>query len=374
MREYAMLRDFVIQHKSQSHLCICNTDLFHGTLDTGIYGFPHQGGEGTKSFWRAAASMYNIGPNDLIFLYRTKGEVKGCRQIHGPFAIKCVDGNSATYYDPNSCHFPITLNGGDTDCKVRFLFEPLTTECISISNNFELIKKYESKEIWGYRHPAVMNIGAARKKSVTSFTLAQTLVLLDLLYTHGESRFPLQSGVPGSETLRHYGGLGAGDAFRLDENYLLRSRVHDEAFLYAYILRGLKHPGGAVGSRLMLNFGEINNALTGIDFSEIAVNAMLEVVVSPHLQDELDIVLTDKHDRTLLFMEIKNGAVDQTAVDQAQNYIDLLSAIHPGKSVYANVIGSSKDASVSVRSEFVGRLRLVTFQRDSRGFLTFSTA
>src|SRR5699024_27092 len=143
---------------------------------------------------------------DLIFLYRTNGENPSCKEIHGPFKIKVDNGFPALFYDLNSTHYPIKVND-ITDCKVRFLFEPLTEKVYSIRNNYELIKKFEAKDIWGYRHPSVMNIGAARKKSVTSYTKKQTLVILDLMTKFGAVRHTVNKSIPLEKHVKYYNNL-----------------------------------------------------------------------------------------------------------------------------------------------------------------------
>ena len=372
--------DYVEANNSQSHLCICNTDLFDGTVVNGVYGFPHQGVAQLKSFWRAISSMYNIGPKDLIFLYRTKGDVDGCQEINGPFKIHVENNDPAIYYDRNSTDFPIKIKGS-VDCKVRFLFESPDRRIASIYNNFELIKKFEKKEIWGYRHPAVMNIGAARKKSVTSFTHKQTLTLLDLLINFGSLRQLIPHNTPVKQRIGYYQTLSSSTSskrFLLDDSFLLKANTNDEAFLYAYILRGLKHPVSSLHADIISDFSSINDDMLssgcGKSFSDFTVNAMMEVIISPHLQDELDIVLFDKDDSNMFFMEMKEGPIDQSAVLQTQNYLDLFEAIFPSKCIFADVIGSGKDVNVKVDKKFADRLRLVKYTKDaSTGKLAFTS-
>jgi len=277
--------DFVKKSKSQSHLCICNTNLFDESVNAGVYGFPHSGGKYTKSFWRSVSGLYNIGPNDLVFLYRTNGDVPGCKQIHGPFKIHCVDGHTAIYYDPKSTQFPMTV-GIDSDCKARFLFETIIPEIYSIANNFELIKKYETKEIWGYRHPAVMNIGAARKKSITSFTVKQTITILELLRDFGEIRQILSHKLPHQKHLDFFKTL----KYKFNDNFIMSADVNDEAVLYSYLLQGLCNPLSAIRSTLVSDFEQINKGILNGTFASISENSMLEIIVSPHLQDEMVIL------------------------------------------------------------------------------------
>lgn len=364
------IRKFVVENNSQSHLCICNTDLFEDSINDGVYGFPHQGTSRTKSFWRAVASMYNMGSNDLIFIYRTNGEVPGCKEIHGPFKIKSINELPAIYYELDSSFYPMKIKGA-TDCKVRFLFSNMINEYKSISDNYEIIKKFESKQIWGYRHPSVMNIGAARKKSVTSFTNKQTILLLDLLETIGVTRGTINSPTPLNKNVLHYNSLNNIDAYQLDDYLLTSSNTSDEAFLYSYILRGVKTTSSIISKQLMQEFTKINSNLLDISFEEISVNAMLEVIISPHLQEELDIVLMNKDDSRMLILEIKSGIVDQIAINQTVKYLDLLGSIFPERKIYANIIGLDKDPISKIPNKFQDKIAIVKYNRTKKGFLNF---
>lgn len=369
--------EFVRNNGSQSHLCICNDALFNDTVTNGIYGFPHEGTSRTKSFWRAVASMYNIGPSDLIFLYRTKGDHPGCQEINGPFMIYAENNKPVIYYDLESPDFPMEV-GGSADCKVRFLFKKTTPNVYSISDKYELIKKYETKDIWGYRHPAVMNIGAARKKSVTSFTCKQTLLILSLIREFGEVRFTLPGEIPSTGRRNYYHSLSHdGYHFPLNDDFLLSTNTADEAFLYAYILRGLRTPSSKLHNEVMKDFSLINDkmltASCNKQFSDLAVNVMMETIISPHLQEELDIVLMDKEDSAILFFEVKVDLVTQDDIHQTQKYLDLLRVIFPKRTVCANVIGSGKDFGVKVDVEFEKLIKLVSYNRNTNGIVRFSS-
>jgi hypothetical protein len=368
--KFEAIKEYVIENNSQSHLCICNTHLFTDSVNNGVYGFPHQGTSQTKSFWRAVASMYNISPHDLIFIYRTNGDVPGCKEIHGPFKVASTDGLPVIYYELDSNHYPMKIQD-QTDCKVRFLFQNLFNKLVSLPDNFELIKKFESKEIWGYRHPSVMNIGAARKKSVTSFTNKQTLLLLDLLEKLGTTRAEINHNIPLDKHLLHYDSLKGKSAYKLDDTFLISSYTHDEAFLYAYILRGLKVASSTISKYLMQDFTEINSNLLDIPFGKISTNAMLEAIISPHLQDELDIVLMNKDDSRMLFLEIKSGSIDQLAINQTIKYIDLLAAIFPERKVYANIIGQDKDITAIIPDSFKDKILMVKYIKTKEGFIRF---
>lgn len=367
------IKEYARNYKSQSHLCICNTNFFSDSINNGIYGFPHQGTSRTKSFWRALASMYNIGPHDLIFIYRTNGDMGGCKEIHGPFKIDIIDGFPAIFYELDSDFHPMKINN-KTDCKVRFLFNAITSKCNSISDNYELIKKFESKEIWGYRHPAVMNIGAARKKSVTSFTNKQTLLLIELLELFGEYRFDVNNDIPLSKHRNHFSSLNSDTSFRLDDSFLLNSTTNDEAFLYSYLLRGLKCPNSKVSSRLVRDFEKINSNIIDIPFTKISSNAMLETIISPHLQDELDLVLMDEDDSRMLLLEIKNGIINEDAMTQTIKYLDLLATIFPERKIYANIIGRGKEVNLTIHPNFIDKIALVKYVRNGDGLIHFENA
>lgn len=359
--------DYVRNNGSQAHLCICNDSLFEGTITNGVYGFPHAGINQLKSFWRAVSSMYNIGPNDLVFLYRTKGDNPGCQEINGPFKVYGIGQKPAIYYDQNSRDFPMFVEG-ETDCKVRFLFESFDNKVYSITDNYGLIKKFESKEIWGYRHPAVMNIGAARKKSVTSFTNKQTLLLLDMIQKFGKLRYKLKTTIPAQKRVGYYTSLSKSKrSFKLDDDFLLSANTNDEAFLYGYILRAIKTPTSLMHREVISDFSAINDGMIkgaiNKGFTAMTANAMMEVIISPHLQDELDVVLLDSDDQNMLFFEVKEGAIKKEDVIQTQEYVDLLKAIFPAKNIFANVIGSGKDNNVVVDRGFSDRIKLVEYSR-----------
>ena len=70
----------------------------------------------------------------------------------------------------------------------------------------------------------------------------------------------------------------------------------------------------------------------------------------------------------------KEGPIDQSAVLQTQNYLDLFEAIFPSKCIFADVIGSGKDVNVKVDKKFADRLRLVKYTKDaSTGKLAFTS-
>lgn len=362
--DWKAIKKYAVENKSQSHLCICNTDLFEETIVNGIYGFPHSGTSRLKSFWRSIASMYNIGKNDLIFIYRTNGNFAGCKEIHGPFKIFDVNGQPSTYYDLNSQDYSMDIKG-ETDCKVRFLFSKFENDVYSIADNYQLIQRYESREIWGYRHPAVMNIGAARKKSVAAFTNKQTLIFLDLFEQFGVKREILTETIPNQERINYYDNIEQNKFnFKINGDFLAANYAKDEAYLYSYFISGLKNSNNNHSTELINDFTLINNPIfirTGIKFSNLLNNIMLEVIITTHLQDELDVVMTDEADENILFFEFKVGELVQKDIDQTEKYLSLLNAINPKRNHYANLVGSGKASRLIINKAYLNNIRLVKY-------------
>lgn len=361
---WKIIKQFVIENKSQAHLCICNTHLFEPTIVNGIYGFPHSGTTRQKSFWRSIASMYNIGKNDLIFLYRTNGNDEGCKEINGPFRVFDIDNHPATFYDLNSSDFPMEIQGY-TDCKVRFLFTKFEDEVYSIADNFELIKRYEFREIWGYRHPAVMNIGAARKKSVAAFSNKQTLIFLDLMEEFGVLRHELEDNLPTKERIEHYINIEQEQyQFKINGNFLAENYADDEAYLYSYFISALKNHRNYHSNNLRADFSLINDEMLrkfDTSFAQLENNILMEVIITTHLQDELDIVLTDVEDKNILLFEFKTGSLCQKDVDQMERYLDLLKAILPQKNIFANLVGYKIEEDLIHNPRFENLIKLVTY-------------
>ena len=82
-----------------------------------------------------------------------------------PWTVCCLHfiwHRAATMIDSNSSKQIVLPSGAE--CRARLLFSPLCDKMYSIDEPFELIKAYENKSIWGYRHPAVMNIGAGKNQ------------------------------------------------------------------------------------------------------------------------------------------------------------------------------------------------------------------
>lgn len=366
--DWEKVKSHILKYNAQSHLAICNDAIFQSLRTNGIYGFPHSGISRKKSFWRALASLYNIGSKDLIFIYRTNGTNDGCKQIHGPFQIY-EDSNNipCLYYDLDSVDFPIKVGKNEADCKARFLFKNMANEFFSINDNYELIKKFETKEIWGYRHPAVMNIGAARKKSVTSLTTKQTKSLIGLFEKFGIKRGTFtKDKTPNSDRLQNYNNFKIDKThFYLNDKFLINNYSNDEAFYYSYLIRAFKIKECIFRKSVIANFWEINKEILiplGVNnLEEVITNVMLETIITVHLQDELDVVSTNLDDSILIFYEFKKDEITKDAVYQAEKYIDLLEVIFPDKKIIANVIGSNKTPQVSINEKYRKKMKLVKF-------------
>jgi len=368
--DFEKIIEFVKTNNSQAHLAVCNSGIFDKTVNSGVYGFPHSGKNRLKSFWRSMASLYNIGSNDVIFLYRMKGDADGSQEIHGVFKIfQFKENEPALYYDIESPDIEIKVGrNADVDCKVRFLLDKIDDQINSISNKMSVVMAYETKSIWGYRHPAVMNIGAARKKSVTSFSNLQTLQLIKLMQNSSKNRFDFSNvQIPRQDTLDYLNEFDIDSKhFLVNDSFLLNNYMDDEAFYYCYFLRAIKYSQCKWPDRLLNEFWDINKDLLqpyGIkSFIEVTANALLETIVTTHLQDELDVVTTNVDDSILIVYEFKKDAITQDAVSQSESYIDLLEVVFPEKQIFTNVIGRSILDGVTISPKYHSRIRLVGFE------------
>jgi len=105
-----------------------------------------------------------------------------------------------------------------------------------------------------------------------------------------------------------------------------------------------------------------------LEFDAASQNVLLETIISPHLQDELDIVVTDENDVGMTYFEIKSGPIEQNAVLQTTRYLSLLRAIFPEKKVFGIIIGSG----LSERIEALPRnVKLVSYGPNQNGFNQF---
>lgn len=350
-----------------------------------VYGFP--GHEDTRldnlkvTAWRAISSLYNIGPEDLIFFYRTIGDDPGAQEFHGVFRVltsNCIP--MLLLHPKDDDYLPRLPERNGVFLPFRFIFESLVRNPISIpndlrnkknrkNNNLEIIKAMSETDsskprLWGFRHPAVMNIGAARKSSMVSVTHKQVKFLLKLL-ARGVERpsHPLNTGTK-SYNISQF----PPDCIVLDDEFVgkhffryvcaSKTMMDYEAELYAYIISSLKNPKSLFHKDIMNDFDEVNNGLP-IPFEEIAKNVILEAVVTPHIQEEIDILLCDIEEKNFLILEVKNGTVNPEDIEQTEKYVQLVNHQFPdNESVSANIIGM-KHARTPKSS---GRVRVVCYE------------
>lgn len=347
---------------AQGHICINNSALFDMSVNNGVYGFPGQGNTAPDNLgvtaWRAISSLYNIGPDDLILLYRTSGQADGNQEFHGIFRVARKDTAPVLLLHCNDKTY-VPLREGRQYMPFRFLFESLTSFPVSIpndlrnktyqrNNNLEIIKALFETDptkprLWGFRHPAVMNIGAARKSSIKAISHNQLLFLLKLLLATGVERKTKPVFAD-----KKYNPLQLPEGcIMLDENFiadrLLKDRTafsfENEAEIYAYVIGALRNKHSRFHKELCEDFSNIN---AGLPFARTSENVLLEVVITPHIQEEIDILLCDSEERNFLIMEIKNNQLGREDIEQAEKYIQLVNQRFPGnQSVTANVIGQA---------------------------------
>ena len=369
----------------QGHICINDSRLFDASVRNGVYGFPGQGNTTINNLkvtaWRAISSLYNIGPEDLIFLYRTRGDAPGAQEFHGIFRVsKRNNVPLLLLHCQDEAYLP--RRQGRQYLHFRFLFQCLTRNPISIpndlrnktyrkNNNLEIIKALSETDpdkprLWGFRHPAVMNIGAARKSSIVAISNSQVKFLLGLLAKDVERP---TAAVP--QRLRQYDPNALpSDCVLLDDEFIsehfskyIRTKqikVEHEAELYAYIIGALKNPRSSLHQRIIDDFRKIN---ADLPFDEVAENVILEMVVTPHIQEEIDVLLCDSDEKNFLIMEIKNDVLDPEDVEQAEKYIQLVKQRFPkNHSVSANVIGLRNRTLTGTR-----RVKLVNYEIEEIG-------
>ena len=358
----------------QGHICINNDGIFDYCLMNQVYGFP-----GTKittldnmktTTWRSIASLNNIGPNDLIFLYRTSGDSYGCQEFHGVFKIQEYNGEPLILFHPEDTDYLPSFREGQL-LPFRFLFQPMLENVLSIpndlrnqnykkNNNLEIIKALSESDpskdrLWGFRHPAVMNIGAARKSSIVAISNKQTRFLASLL-RNGVKRKQImrnQSKIDVSEQSNCYDSMDLPEnCYLIDDSFISgqnglekfyeKGIIKFEALLYAYIIRGFKQPNSEYQKEILEDFSFINN---DINLESMSENCILEVVVTPHIQEEIDILLCDRQERNFLIFEIKQGQIKHEDIEQAEKYIQLVKQKFPNyQKVSANVVGLRKES------------------------------
>ncbi len=351
----------------QGHICICHDDLFDISMSKKLYGFPSKGNPNIDnlktSAWRAISSLYNIGPDDLIFFYRRKGDNIGAQEYHGVFKISEYDNVLSRLFHYNDEDYMYRLPGKDTIIPFRFIFTPLVSNPISIPNDFlhkhniEIIKSLsetdpDKPKLWGFRNPPVMNIGAARKSSIVAISNKQTKLFLEMLSSGVERPTPSIS-----TNLKTYDLSNPPSNFHLLNHEFLartfykyiasssrrqrRSKAKKgvEAELYAYIIGSLKNPSSPFHKKILDDFTKVNDDLN-IPFEEIAKNVILETILTTHIQEEIDILLCDQDEKNFLILEVKVEEVNEDHVIQTEKYVELTKHIFPNnESVSANVIG-----------------------------------
>lgn len=353
---------------AQGHICINNSDLFDFSVANGIYGFP--GVEKTNldnlktTAWRSISSLFNIGPNDLVLFYRTasKDSVGGSQEFHGVFKPLWSNGKpSFLLHCEDDKYLPMRKDKGETQyLPFRFLFEVFTKTPISIpndlrnqsykkTNNLAIIKAMsetdpDKPQLWGFRHPAVMNIGAARKSSIVALSNSELKFFLQLLSDVGVQR-------PNSTLVRsqkYDRSNPPKDCCFLDDDYLSgnleryldknKATVDYEAEIYAYLAAAFKNPKSVFHKKAIDEFASIN---TDLPFESLTQNVIVEMLPTPHIQEEIDILLCDSQERNFMILEIKNNTLIPPDLEQAEKYIQLISQRFPkAKTVTANVIGA----------------------------------
>ena len=344
----------------QGHICICHNDFFDISMSKKLYGFPSRGTPNVYNFkisaWRAISSLYNIGPEDLIFFYRRKGDNPGAQEFHGVFKISEYDDMLLRLFHYKDEDYMPRLPKVNKFVPFRFIFKPLVTNPISIPNDFlhrhnlEIIKSLsetdpDKPKLWGFRNPPVMNIGAARKSSIVAISNKQTRLLLEMLSSGVERPTPSIS-----TKLKTYDLSSPPSNFHLLNHeflarhffqYVARSeaKIDYEAELYAYIIGSLKNSGSPCHKKILDDFTNVNDDLN-IPFEEIAKNVILETILTTHIQEEIDILLCDQDEKNFLILEVKGEEVNEDHVAQTEKYVELTEHIFPNnESVRANVIG-----------------------------------
>jgi hypothetical protein len=367
---------------AQGHICINNSDLFEISLNNRVYGFPGKGNTSLSNLevtgWRSISSLYNIGLDDIVLLYRkmTSGGAAGDQEFHGIFRVAKKGNTPLLLLHCNDEEYLPMMPGENQYLPFRFMFEQLTDSPFSIpndlrnktyrkNNNLEIIKAFseidpKKPKLWGFRHPAVMNIGAARKSSIKCISHNQLIFLLELLLSTGVRR-PV---TPLLANKRYDPNRLPEDCVLLDDNFLEARLVEharsarnfkNEAELYSYVIGSFKNPYSIFHKKIVEDFAEIN---TDVPFGRINENVLLEVVITPHIQEEIDILLCDSDEQNFLILEVKNDELNAEDIEQAEKYIQLVDQRFPGsQSISANVIGIRNSGLRSTE-----RVKLVSYE------------
>jgi hypothetical protein len=367
----------------QGHICINNTKLFDTSVNNGVYGFPgdeHTTEDNLKvTAWRAISSLYNIGPKDFVFLYRTAVptapykksiSVPGAQEFHGIFQAKQKNGFPWIFIHFRDSKY-LPLREGTQVMPYRFLFNSFTKNPISIpndlrnqkynkNNNLEIIKALSETDpekdcLWGFRHPAVMNIGAARKSSIVDISNKQLKFLLRLIKEKGIERSvvtkPLITTPYDEENMPK-------DAIMLNDQYLSdwfakhvgrdERQVTLEAELYAYFIAALKNPKSIFHEKIVQ---ELSNVNPNLHIDELRQNIILGMLPTLHIQEEIDILLCDSAERNFLIFEMKSGQIAPEDIEQAEKYIQLLKQrFWKAEKIQANIVGTPNAALKSTEN------------------------
>ena len=156
----------------------------------------------------------------------------------------------------------------------------------------------------------------------------------------------------------------------LDDNFLLANiKFEKEAELYAFLINSFKHQS-RYSSETLKAFNEINQTIFNIPFKDICHNVILECLITPHIQEELDILICNQSETHFLIIEVKKGNITQKNVDQAKKYIELLNILFPNaEKIAVNIIGLEKDPSIKNDNKFV---KTVRYQKDKGNLVKFS--
>jgi hypothetical protein len=374
--------------KMQGHICINNSEIFELSLFNQVYGFPSNDNVMNLSAWRANSSLYNIGGDDLIFFYRTRSEsgAPGSQEFHGIFKMTIGKLSNLSiplrFFHPNDSSYAPTFMGkkGRKYCQCRMVLEPIlkvpisikndinTSSGTSLNNNTEIIKAFMTSKLWGFRHPTVMNIGAARKKSIVAISNQQTRFLLEMMLKYGHPR-PLidliQIPILNKYDIKNL----PTNAILLDDNFLKNSITYKlEVELYAFLINAFKNQSTYSNETLSM-FDKINRSIFQIPFNQVCQNVILECLITPHIQEELDILLCDQSEKLFIIIEVKKGVISQIDIAQANKYIELLRIIFPNaNTIGVNLIGTDKEANVHNENKFI---KLIKFEREPINLISF---
>ena len=114
--------------------------------------------------------------------------------------------------------------------------------------------------------------------------------------------------------------------------------------MYAYILNAFVNKNSTFNNKFLADFDEICKPIlstSNTKFSDLFTDVMLETIISPHLQDEIDILFLSANNEEMLVLEVKKDQINQSDVYQTEKYLDLLNAIFPTREIFGLVLGLS---------------------------------